>query len=115
MRCAQAVLTLLLAAGLHAEKPAPQTKPPRIIKKVDPQYTEEARRARVQGSVMLKAELDENSRLIGIHVLRGLGYGLDEKAIDCARQWQFEPAMRDGAPIRTRVQLEINFRLPNAE
>jgi protein TonB len=110
MRCAQAVLALVLAMGLHAEKPAPVTTAPRIVQKTKPQYTEEARNARVQGSVMLKAELDESGRLIGISVVRGLGYGLDEKAIDCARQWQFEPATRNGVPVRTRVQLEVNFR-----
>jgi TonB family protein len=111
MKHAAAVLAFFLAAGLHAEKPASQTRPPRFQKRVDPQYTEEARAARLQGSVWLSAVLLENSRLIAIQIEKGIGSGLDEKAIDCVRQWQFEPATRDGAPVSSPVRIQITFRL----
>ena len=112
MKCAAAVLAILLAAGLHAEKPASQTKAPRILKRVEPQYTEEARTHRLQGTVLLRGVLQENGRLIAIQVEKGIGHGLDEKAIDCVRQWQFEPATRDGVPVSAPVHIEITFRLP---
>jgi TonB family protein len=112
MKHAAAVLALFLAAGLYAEKPAPQTKPPRIVKKVDPEYTEQARSARLEGSVLLSGVLQENGRLIDIHVEKGIGSGLDEKAVECVRRWQFEPATRDGAPVSTPVRIQVTFRLP---
>ena len=113
MKYAAAVLVLFLAAGLHAEKPASQTKPPRILKTVEPRYTEDARTARLQGSVWLSGVLRESGRLITVQVEKGIGSGLDEKAIDCVRQWEFEPATRDGAPVSAPVHIQITFRLPD--
>jgi TonB family protein len=113
MKHRAAVLAIFLAAGLHAEKPASQTKAPRILKRVEPQYTEEARIHRLQGTVLLSGVLRENGRLIAIPVKKRIGSGLDDKAMDCVRRWQFEPATRDGAPVSAPVHIEITFRLPD--
>lgn len=104
-----------MAAVLPGEKPAPEVRLPRVIKKVEPQYTEPALAAGVQGTVILKAVLDEHGRLHGFSVSKRLGYGLDENAIRCARQWQFEPATRDGVPTAVPLALEVIFRLPPAQ
>jgi protein TonB len=116
MQTARMILALaFMAAVLPGEKPAHDVRLPRVIKKVEPQYTERARAAGVQGTVILEAMLDEYSRLHGFSVSRGLGYGLDENAIRCARQWEFEPATRDGVPTAVPLALEVIFRLPPAQ
>ena len=67
-------------------KAAPTIKASRILERVEPQYTNEARAAGIEGTVTLRAELDENGRLSSFTVFKGLGHGLDENAISCARQ-----------------------------
>ena len=113
MRVGHLFVAIAMTGVLLGETPAPTIKAPRILERVEPQYTNEARAAGIEGTVTLRAELDENGRLSSFTVFKGLGHGLDENAISCARQWQFEPAMRNDVPIRVRVGLEINFRLPH--
>ena len=105
------VLLLIACLTLYADKPVPHTKAPRIVKRVEPQYTEEARAARIEGTVLVRGVVDENGRVQKITVVRKLGHGLDEKAVECVGQWQFEPAMRNGEPTPVQVNVEINFRL----
>jgi TonB family protein len=100
------------AAAVLADKPVPVINAPKVIKKTEPQYTDQAKAASVEGTVTLDAELNENGRLSAFKIFKGLGYGLDEKAIECAREWQFEPATRNGAPFTARVKVDVNFRLP---
>ncbi len=75
------------------------------------EYSEEARKAKYQGVVVLVAEIDGNGNTRNIRVLRALGLGLDEKAIAAATQWRFRPAIADGQPVLYPVTIEINFRL----
>jgi TonB family protein len=103
---------MTFAATVLAEKPAPDIQRPVPVKKTEPLYTEEARLAGVEGTVLVSAQLDEKGRLSDMKVVKGLGYGLDENAIDCVRQWQFRPAMRNGEPVPTKVFIGVNFRLP---
>lgn len=110
MRYAHAVLALMLTTGLHATKPAPVTVPPKIVKRVAPEYTEAVRQAGFRGSVLLKATVDETGRLIHISVLPGLPPAVVEQAIKTVRQWEFEPATRRGNPVKCTVHLEVNFR-----
>jgi TonB family protein len=113
MRLARLLLAFLgITAALPGEKPALVNKPPRLIKRVEPEYTEHARAAGIQGTVMLRAQLDEKGQLSAFSISRGLGYGLDENAIRCAQQWKFEPSTRNGVPIAVHIVLEVNFRLP---
>lgn len=112
MTCARLAIAMLLAMGLFAEKPAPVTKPPRVIKRVAPEYTDKARAAGIEGRVVLKANLDEKGRVSNIGVLKRLDDGLDQKAVECLQKWQFSPALRNGVPVPTRMHVEITFRRP---
>jgi TonB family protein len=86
--------------------------PPVLIRKEEPLYTEEARAAKLQGTVTLAATVGPDGRVTGdMRVMHSLGMGLDEKAIEAVRQWRFKPAYKNGAPVRMMVTIEVNFRL----
>jgi TonB family protein len=84
---------------------------PTIIKKVDPQYSEEARKARYQGTVVLEAIVQKDGSVQIVRVVRSLGFGLDEKAIEALRQWKFSPAKQNGVPVPVALNIEVNFNL----
>jgi len=85
---------------------------PVLIHSVDPEYTETARKNKVEGNVLLNIWVDSNGNPNHIHVIRGLGAGLDEKALEAVRQYRFKPAMKDGKPVRVELNLDLNFTLP---
>jgi TonB family protein len=85
--------------------------PPRLLLKVEPAYTEEARMAKYSGTVVLQVEVWPDGRAHNITVIRGLGLGLDEEAIKAVQKWSFEPGKRDGQPTAVAATLEVNFRL----
>ncbi len=87
------------------------TTPPRAIHTVEPAYSEEARHARFQGTVILQIIVDESGRATHISVLRSLGLGLDEKAVEAVARWRFSPAMKKGRPVAMWATVEVNFRL----
>jgi TonB family protein len=77
-----------------------------------PHYTEEARKARLEGSVMLQAIVRKNGSVDSFKVVRGLGYGLDDSAIQTiADKWRFKPATKNGVPVDFITNIEVNFRL----
>jgi TonB family protein len=84
---------------------------PLLISKVEPQYSEVAKMAKVQGSVlvMMVVGVDGNAR--SIELIRGVGLGLDEKAVEALLQWKFRPATKDGQIVPVTANVEINFRL----
>ncbi len=84
---------------------------PTLVQKVDPEYSEEAREAKWQGVVRLEIEVWPDGRAHNLRVVRALGMGLDEKAIDAVRQWRFLPGRRGGAAVKTFATVEVNFRL----
>jgi TonB family protein len=84
---------------------------PEVISKADPEYSEEARKAKYSGSVILSIVVNTDGRAANIKVVKSLGMGLDEKAIEAVRRWLFRPGMNNGVPVRVRAQIEINFRL----
>jgi TonB family protein len=84
---------------------------PRPIYDPDPEYSEEARHAKYQGTVLLWVIVGPDGRPRDIRVQRSLGMGLDEKAVEAVGQWRFEPAMKDGHPVAVQVNIEVNFRL----
>jgi TonB family protein len=84
---------------------------PALIHKVEPEYTEEARKARLQGAVWLKVEISPEGKATKIKVLHALGMGLDEKAVECVTKWRFKPGLKDGEPVTVEAQIEVNFRL----
>jgi protein TonB len=84
---------------------------PVVLFQVEPEFSEDARKAKLQGVVMLYGEVDTNGRLRNIHVTRSLGLGLDERAIEAVKQWRFRPAYRDGKPVTAAAAIEVNFHL----
>jgi TonB family protein len=89
----------------------PYDRPPVVIFKRDPDYSDAARKAKYQGTVLLYADIDESGGVANLKVTRSLGLGLDEKAMEAVRQWRFRPATKDGKPLTVGITLEVSFRL----
>jgi protein TonB len=81
------------------------------IYKPEPPYSEEARKAKYQGTVVLWIVVDATGNVTDARVVKPLGLGLDEKALDTVRTWKFKPALRNGTPVPVRVMVEVSFRL----
>lgn len=81
------------------------------IYKPDPAYSEEARKAKYQGTVVLWIVVDAAGSVTDCRVVKPLGLGLDEKAVETVRTWKFKPALRNGTPVPVRVMVEVSFRL----
>ena len=84
---------------------------PRAIYEPDPEYSEEARKAKHQGTVILWVVIGADGHAHDVRVQRSLGMGLDEKAVEAVRKWKFEPALKDGHQVAVQVNVEVNFRL----
>jgi protein TonB len=85
--------------------------PPKIIYQTDPEFSEEARKKKYQGVVVLKVVVGTDGRVKNPQVYRSLGMGLDEKALESIKLWRFEPGKKDGKPVETSASIEVNFRL----
>jgi len=85
--------------------------PPRPIYQPDPEYSEEARKAKYQGVCVLWMIVGPDGRPRDIRVSRSLGLGLDEKAIEAVKTWKFEPAMKDGRPVAVEISVQVDFHL----
>lgn len=81
------------------------------IFKPDPPYSEEARKAKHQGTVVLYIIVDANGNVTEARVVKPLGLGLDEKALETVRTWKFKPGLRNGTPVAVKVMVEVLFRL----
>jgi TonB family protein len=81
------------------------------IFKVEPEYSEEARKAKFQGTVLLAIVVDESGKTTNVRVVRALGMGLDEKAIEAVMKWRFRPGYKDGKAVPVMANVEVNFRL----
>jgi TonB family protein len=84
---------------------------PVLVFKVEPEYSEEARKARYQGPVSISLVVDATGRPTRMSILRSLGLGLDEKALEGVAQWRFEPATKDGGPVPVQATVQVNFKL----
>jgi TonB family protein len=93
------------------EDAKPKLTPAEIISKPTPAYTEEARRLRIEGEVVLEVVFEASGKLHVVRVVRGLGHGLDENAVRAAEQIRFKPAMREGQPANSTAMLHIVFQL----
>lgn len=87
------------------------TKGPQVLYIEEPEYSEEARKARFQGKVTLAIEVDTNGRPVNIRVVHGLGLGLDEKAVAAVGRWKFRPAISGDRPVIASAIVEVSFRL----
>ena len=78
----------------------------------DPLYSEEARKTKLQGSVLLAVLVGLDGRVKDVRVIRGLGMGLDENAVQAVRNWQFLPAKNEAQhPVASWIKVETMFRL----
>lgn len=84
---------------------------PRIVSAPDPEYSEEARKAKYQGVVVLWLVIGPDGKPRDIRIARPLGMGLDQKAVEAVRRWIFEPGTKDGRPVAVQLNVEVNFRL----
>jgi len=84
---------------------------PRLIYQTDPEFSEEARKAKYQGNCVLGLVVDANGRPTNIHVLNSLGMGLDEKAIESVKNWKFDPGKKDGRDVAVEIAVEVDFHL----
>jgi TonB family protein len=107
------MMKIALVAGLAATVHA-QTQAPVVISRTEPEYSDQARNAKWQGAVLLRVMVDETGVPQDIQVVRALGLGLDQKAIEAVQKWRFKPGMKDGKPVAVSANIEVNFRLPEA-
>ena len=92
--------------------PEPNFVPPQPVERIDPEYTNEARVAGLEGAVSVRCEIGEDGSVRRAEVDEPLGLGLDQKALEAARQWRFQPATLDGRPVAHVIEVEIDFQLP---
>ncbi len=95
-------------------EPRKSATAPHVIFKPDPEYTEEARHARVNASVTIKLIVRPEGTVSDVRVLRAAGFGLDEKAVECVETWKFAPGMKDGQAVPVQAMVEVNFRISTA-
>jgi periplasmic protein TonB len=84
---------------------------PVLIYSVDPEFSEEARKAKVAGHVMVALWVDEKGLPTHVRVVRGLGLGLDEKAIEAVKQYRFRPSMENGKPVMVHMNVDVMFQI----
>jgi protein TonB len=84
---------------------------PVLIYSVEPEFSEEARKAKVAGNVLVNLWVDTNGNPSHVRVIRGVGMGLDEKARDAVMQYKFRPAMENGKPVLVELNVEVNFQI----
>ena len=84
---------------------------PAKVEAKEPEYSEEARKAKYQGTVVLYIEVTPDGHASNMKVVKSLGLGLDEKAMEAVKQWKFQPGKKDGKAVTVAATIEVNFRL----
>jgi protein TonB len=84
---------------------------PKLIYQVEPEFSEEARKAKFSGDVQVYLVVDAEGRPTHIRVARGVGMGLDEKAVEAVRQYKFKPALQNGKPVPVDLYIDVNFQI----
>lgn len=84
---------------------------PVVLYAPEPEFSEEARKAKVAGNVLVYLQVDISGHPTHVHVLRGIGLGLDEKAVEAVRLYKFKPAMENGHPVPVEMNVEVNFQI----
>jgi len=97
--------------GLSQGLPERNVTPPHAIFAPAPPFSEEARKKKIQGVISLSLTVTVAGTARDVRVVKGLGYGLDEKAVETVSGWKFEPALKDGKPIEKEINIEVNFHL----
>lgn len=97
--------------GSVATTRAKITRHPLLLHKEEPEYSEDARRAHFQGTVVLMIDVELDGHPANIRVVHGLGLGLDERAIDAVSHWRFSPAVSGDRPVVAPALVEVGFHL----
>jgi TonB family protein len=84
---------------------------PRILERTAPEYTDEARIARLEGSALVTLVVGDDATLRDVHITRPIGLGLDEKAVEAVKDWHFAPATQGEHPVQAVARVEVGFRL----
>ena len=84
---------------------------PVLLYQVDPEFSEEARRSKTAGNVLVNLWVDENGNPSHVHVIRGSGMGLDERAVAAVKLYKFKPAMENGKPVTVEMNVEVTFHI----
>jgi TonB family protein len=132
MRTPRFYSLLLLLAVLPAaaqQTPDPQSPPaanpdqplhvggpvvrPTVISSVDPEFSEEARRKKISGTVKVYLYVEKDGTPSHVRIVQGVGHGLDEKAVEAVKQYRFNPATKDGEPVRVDLYIDISFQIYN--
>ena len=92
-------------------RPGAGITPPRLLREVKPDYSDEARRASVEGEVVLEIVVRQDGSVGDVRYIRRLGSGLDQRAVEAVRRWRFAPALRHGVPVDVMVEVAVEFRL----
>ena len=92
-------------------RPGSGIEPPRLLREVKPDYSDEARRAGISGEVVMEIVVRRDGAVGDVRVLQGLGHGLDARAIEAVKQWRFAPARRKNAPVDVLVEVAVEFRV----
>jgi TonB family protein len=92
-------------------RPGAGIEPPRLVREVKAVYTEDARRRGLTGDVLLEIVVRRDGSVGDVSVIRGLGAGLEQRAIEAVRQWRFAPARRHGTPVDVIVEVAVEFTL----
>jgi TonB family protein len=85
--------------------------PPRLIHNTNPEFSDEARRKKIEGVVTLTLVVGTDGQPADIKVVGPLGHGLDEKAVEAVKQWRFQPAIKNGNPLVEKITVQVNFNL----
>ena len=99
---------LQVCGGQH---PTPCATTPHVIFQPGPEYSEEARKKGLQGTVVLELMIGPDGTVQQVTVLQPLGMGLDEESVKTAKMWRFEPGTSDGKPVAVKIKAEMTFNL----
>jgi len=94
-----------------AQPPERNVTPPRATYSPPPEFSEQARKQKITGTVVLSLTVGADGIPRDIKVEKGIGYGLDDKAVEAVSRWKFDPALKDGQPIEKQIKVEVSFNL----
>jgi periplasmic protein TonB len=98
-----------VGGGLH--RVGGGVRAPQVLFQPEPEFSEEARRAKFSGNVEVYLWVDEHGNPSHVRVVRGIGMGLDEKAVEAVRQYRFKPAMENGKPVTVEMYIDVVFQI----
>ena len=107
------VLASAAAQAQEVFQPGNGVSLPTVVSEVKPEYTPEAKRAHIEGNVIVDAVVLADGKVGNVTVARSLDstFGLDQQAVKAAKQWKFKPGTKDGKPVAVRVSIELTFTL----